>query len=90
MVLPPLQEMSGGFGGFMIRVADWATREKTLHREQRSATAGLEVHFVSPTPVYSPSGVGAQHAAPLQHTYSYWQCIYETDIYWYVVAPGVP
>jgi limonene 1,2-monooxygenase len=26
-----LQEMSGGFGGFMIRVADWATREKTLH-----------------------------------------------------------
>jgi limonene 1,2-monooxygenase len=23
--------MSGGFGGFMIRVADWATREKTLH-----------------------------------------------------------
>jgi limonene 1,2-monooxygenase len=26
-----LQEMSGGFGGFMIRVQDWATREKTLH-----------------------------------------------------------
>ena len=26
-----LQEISGGFGGFMIRVADWATREKTLH-----------------------------------------------------------
>lgn len=26
-----LQEMSGGFGGFMVRVADWATREKTLH-----------------------------------------------------------
>src|SRR5207245_11056269 len=26
-----LQEMSGGFGVFMIRVADWATREKTLH-----------------------------------------------------------
>jgi len=26
-----LQEMSGGFGGFMIRVSDWATRERTLH-----------------------------------------------------------
>jgi limonene 1,2-monooxygenase len=26
-----LQEMSGGFGGFMVRVVDWATREKTLH-----------------------------------------------------------
>jgi limonene 1,2-monooxygenase len=26
-----LQELSGGFGGFMIRVEDWATREKTLH-----------------------------------------------------------
>jgi limonene 1,2-monooxygenase len=26
-----LQEISGGFGGFMIRVEDWATREKTLH-----------------------------------------------------------
>jgi limonene 1,2-monooxygenase len=26
-----LQEMSGGFGGFLIRVEDWATREKTLH-----------------------------------------------------------
>jgi limonene 1,2-monooxygenase len=26
-----LQENSGGFGGFMVRVEDWATREKTLH-----------------------------------------------------------
>jgi limonene 1,2-monooxygenase len=26
-----LQEMSGGFGGFMVRVEDWAPREKTLH-----------------------------------------------------------
>ena len=26
-----LQEISGGFGGFLIRVEDWATREKTLH-----------------------------------------------------------
>jgi limonene 1,2-monooxygenase len=26
-----LQETSGGFGGFMVRVEDWATREKTLH-----------------------------------------------------------
>lgn len=26
-----LQESSGGFGGFMVRVEDWATREKTLH-----------------------------------------------------------
>jgi limonene 1,2-monooxygenase len=26
-----LQEMSGGFGGFMVRVVDWATREQTLH-----------------------------------------------------------
>jgi limonene 1,2-monooxygenase len=26
-----LQERSGGFGGFMVRVQDWATREKTLH-----------------------------------------------------------
>jgi limonene 1,2-monooxygenase len=26
-----LQEMSGGFGGFMVRVQNWATREKTLH-----------------------------------------------------------
>ena len=26
-----LQELSGGFGGFMVRVEDWAPREKTLH-----------------------------------------------------------
>jgi limonene 1,2-monooxygenase len=26
-----LQELSGGFGGFMVRVVDWATREKNLH-----------------------------------------------------------
>jgi limonene 1,2-monooxygenase len=26
-----LQEISGGFGGFLVRVVDWATREKTLH-----------------------------------------------------------
>ncbi|MBC8281705.1 MAG: hypothetical protein H8E48_13050 [Chloroflexi bacterium] len=26
-----LQEISGGFGGLMILVADWATREKILH-----------------------------------------------------------
>jgi limonene 1,2-monooxygenase len=26
-----LQEMSGGFGGFLVRVADWTTREQTLH-----------------------------------------------------------
>jgi limonene 1,2-monooxygenase len=26
-----LQEMSGGFGGFLVRVVDWATREQTLH-----------------------------------------------------------
>ena len=26
-----LQEMSGGFGSFMIRVEDWAPREKILH-----------------------------------------------------------
>jgi len=26
-----LQEMSGGFGGFMVRVEDWATREQTQH-----------------------------------------------------------
>jgi hypothetical protein len=25
----------------------------------------LDVHFVSPAPVQSPLGVGAQHAAPL-------------------------
>jgi limonene 1,2-monooxygenase len=25
-----LQEMSGGFGGFMVRVEDWASRDKTL------------------------------------------------------------
>lgn len=30
-VIKELQEMSGGFGGFMIRVSDWATREKILH-----------------------------------------------------------
>lgn len=26
-----LQELSGGFGGFMVRVNDWATRENILH-----------------------------------------------------------
>jgi limonene 1,2-monooxygenase len=26
-----LQEMSGGFGGFLVRVEDWARREQTLH-----------------------------------------------------------
>lgn len=26
-----LQEISGGFGGFMVRAVEWATREKTLH-----------------------------------------------------------
>ena len=26
-----LQELSGGFGGLMVLVADWATREKILH-----------------------------------------------------------
>ncbi len=26
-----LQESSGGFGGFMVRVEDWASREKILH-----------------------------------------------------------
>jgi limonene 1,2-monooxygenase len=26
-----LQDMSGGFGGFMVRVNDWATRENILH-----------------------------------------------------------
>jgi len=26
----------------------------------------LDIHFVSPAPVQSPLGVGAQHAAPLQ------------------------
>jgi limonene 1,2-monooxygenase len=26
-----LQELSGGFGGFLVRVEDWGTREKTLH-----------------------------------------------------------
>jgi limonene 1,2-monooxygenase len=26
-----LQEMSGGLGGFMVRVEDWARRDKTLH-----------------------------------------------------------
>lgn len=26
-----LQEMSGGFGGFMVRTDDWGTREQTLH-----------------------------------------------------------
>ncbi len=26
-----LQEISGGFGGLMILVADWASREKVLH-----------------------------------------------------------
>ena len=26
-----LQEASGGFGGFLVRVEDWARREKTLH-----------------------------------------------------------
>jgi limonene 1,2-monooxygenase len=26
-----LQEMSGGFGGFMVRVEDWARRDQTLH-----------------------------------------------------------
>jgi limonene 1,2-monooxygenase len=26
-----LQEISGGFGGFLVRVEDWGTREKTLH-----------------------------------------------------------
>jgi len=41
---------------------------------------GLDVHFVSPTPVHSPSGVGTQRAAPLQRPYGYWQGIYETDI----------
>jgi hypothetical protein len=28
--------------------------------------ASLDVHFVSPAPVHSPLGVGAQHAAPLR------------------------
>jgi hypothetical protein len=28
--------------------------------------ATLDVHFVSPAPVHSPLGVGAQHAAPLR------------------------
>jgi len=31
----------------------------------------LDVHFVSPAPVQSPLGVGAQHAAPLQ-----WLAVY--------------
>ncbi len=26
-----LQELSGGFGGFMVRAVEWTTREKTLH-----------------------------------------------------------
>jgi limonene 1,2-monooxygenase len=26
-----LQEMSGGFGGFLVRVEDWATREQVRH-----------------------------------------------------------
>jgi limonene 1,2-monooxygenase len=26
-----LQEMSGGFGGFMVRTNDWGTREQNLH-----------------------------------------------------------
>ena len=26
-----LQEISGGFGGFLVRVEDWATRERMLH-----------------------------------------------------------
>jgi limonene 1,2-monooxygenase len=26
-----LQEMSGGFGGFLVRVEDWARRDRTLH-----------------------------------------------------------
>ncbi len=48
-----LQEMSGGFGGFMIRVQDWATREKTLHSYElfaryvmprfQGSLAGIEV-----------------------------------------------
>jgi len=42
--------------------------------------SALDVHFVSPTPVYSPwEGVGAQHAAPLLLVVDWW-CIYETDI----------
>src|SRR5438105_1026205 len=40
----------------------------------------LDVHFVSPAPVYSPLGGGAQHAAPLQRAYGDWRCIYDTDI----------
>ena len=26
-----LQEMSGGFGGFLVRTNDWGTREQNLH-----------------------------------------------------------
>ena len=45
-----------------------------------SSLLRLDVHFVSPAPVYSPLGGGAQHAAPLQRAYGDWRCIYATDI----------
>ena len=50
-----LQESSGGFGGFMVRVEDWATREKTLHSYE------LLARYVVPRFQGSLSGIQASN-----------------------------
>jgi limonene 1,2-monooxygenase len=50
-----LQEMSGGFGGFMVRVEDWARRDKTLHSYE------LLARYVMPPFQGSLAGVQASN-----------------------------
>jgi limonene 1,2-monooxygenase len=50
-----LQEMSGGFGGFMVRVEDWARRDKTLHSYE------LLARYVMPHFQGSLSGIQASN-----------------------------
>jgi limonene 1,2-monooxygenase len=50
-----LQESSGGFGGFMVRVEDWSTREKTLHSYE------LLARYVMPRFQGSLSGIQASN-----------------------------
>jgi limonene 1,2-monooxygenase len=47
--------MSGGFGGFMVRVHDWATREQTLHSYE------LLARYVMPQFQGSLAGVQASN-----------------------------
>jgi limonene 1,2-monooxygenase len=50
-----LQESSGGFGGFMVRVQNWATREKTLHSYE------LLARYVMPRFQSSLAGIQASN-----------------------------